>query len=210
METLALDYAPRALDASWPTRRWAEPVHGRPGEAPLGLRLGHASDSAMVLVCTFPRARFDASTLGSDPAREIAYETTYTLVNLALHQIRVPGARPDGLVGSLVQFARQQADRYRDWSGTQWGDQAVHMTGLAGWQSGFTLACPDVYVIVHACGVTLGEVALSAADDLTGYEVSSGPLQAGSMTWELWRSQDTRGYEDLASVLIARQAPLSS
>jgi hypothetical protein len=204
METLALDYAPRALDATWPMRRWAETVHGRRGEAPLGVRLGHASDSAMVLVCTFPRARFDACALGGDPARELAYETTYTLVNLALHQIRVPGERPDGLVGSLVQFARQQADRYRDWAETKWGTQAVRMTGMAGWQSGFTLACADVYVVVHACGIALDELQLLTLADLAGYDVSSGPLQAGSMTWELWRSQDTLGYEDLARVLITR------
>jgi hypothetical protein len=204
MESLALDYAPRALNASWPSRRWAETVHGRRGEAPLGVRLGHASDSAMVLVCTFPRARFDASTLGGDPGREIAYEATYTLVNLALHQIRVPGTRPDGLIGSLVQFASQQADRYREWAGTQWGGQAALMTGMAGWQSGFTLACTDVYVIVHACGIALDEVQLVTLADLAGYELSSDPMQLGSMTWELWRSQDSLGYEDLARVLIAR------
>jgi hypothetical protein len=204
METLALDFAPRALNASWPTRRWAEPVHGRRGEAPLGIRLGHASNSAMVLVCTFPRARFDASTLGGDPAREIAYETTFTLVNLALHQIRVPGARPDGLVGSLVHFATQQADRYRDWASTQWGDQAALITGMAGWRSGFTLACSDVYVIVHACGFTLDDVRLLALADLSGYEASTDPLQIGAMSWELWRSQDALGYEDLARVLVER------
>ena len=71
----------------------------------------------MVLTCTYPRARFDdeVSVTGSDVIREIAFETTYAQINLALHQIRTPGARPDGLIGSLVRYANQQADRYRDW-----------------------------------------------------------------------------------------------
>src|SRR5215472_13862528 len=154
MDTLAIDFVPMGLEAAWPTQRWVEPVSGYADDPPKGIRLGHASASAMVLTCTFPRARFDAEVAGAgaDPVREVAFEATFALINLALHQIRVPGARPEGLVGSLMQFANQQANRYRDWATTKWGEEDAAIIGMASWQSGFSLAYPDVYVIAHACG----------------------------------------------------------
>ncbi len=205
METCAIDFVPWGLEADWPTRRWIEPIHGRGGELVRGLRLGHASDSAMVLACTMPRARFDAevASSGSDPIREVAFETTYAQVNLALHQIRAPGARPDGLIGSLVRYAGQQADRYRDWPGTHWGVESASITGLASWQSGFSLAFPDVYVIVHACGVGLDRMRLQPVRDLSGYDLSQDPLEIGAMHWELWPSRPELNYDDLARTLVA-------
>src|SRR5262252_9306362 len=154
MEMSAIDFVPWGLDADWPSRRWIEPVWGRDGSV-RSMRLGHASDAAMVLTCTYPRARFDdeVDPACSDPVREIAFETTYTQVNLALHQIRTPATRPDGLVGSLVRYASAQADRYREWPTVKWGTAAASMTALASWQSGFSLDYPDDYVIVHACGI---------------------------------------------------------
>jgi hypothetical protein len=160
----------------------------------------------MVLVCTYPRDRFDdeLTSSGADPVREFAYETTFTLINLALHQIRVPGARPDGLVASLLQFADQQADRHREWATTHWSLEAASIIGLAGWQSGFSLAYPEVYVAVHACGAGIDQLRLVPAHDLSGYEASSDPLRLGAMHWELWRSEPAIGYEDLARVVVAR------
>jgi hypothetical protein len=97
METSAIDFTPMGLDADWPARRWLELINGRHDKPARGVRLGHANDSAMVLTCTYPRARFDdeVSATGSDPVREIAHETTYSQINLVLHQIRTPGSRPD-------------------------------------------------------------------------------------------------------------------
>jgi hypothetical protein len=206
MDTLAIDFVPWGLEASWPSRCWLEPISGRTGYPPRGIRLGHASSSAMVLICTMPRQRFDeeiAST-GADPMREIAYETTFALINLALHQIRVPGARPDGLVGSLVQFANQQADRYRDWATTHWGLEEAGIVGMAGWQSGFSVAYPDAYVMAHACGVGIDTLRLQPVHDLSDYELAADPMQLGAMHWELWRSHPAVGYEDLARVMVAR------
>ncbi len=55
METAAIDFAPWGLDADWPSRCWLEPIYGRRRRArPQGVRLGHASDAAMVLTCTLP------------------------------------------------------------------------------------------------------------------------------------------------------------
>jgi hypothetical protein len=205
MDTLAIDFVPWGLDAAWPSRCWVEPVSGYADDPSKGVRLGHASDAAMVLTCTFPRARFDAEVAGagSDPVREVAFETTFALINLALHQIRVPGARPDGLVGSLVQFANQQANRCRDWATTHWGLEEAAIIGMAGWESGFSLAYPDVYVIAHACGVGIDTVRLQPVQELSGYELTTDPLELGAMHWELWRSQPAVGYEDLARVLVA-------
>jgi hypothetical protein len=206
MDTPAIDFSPWGLDASWPSRWWVEPIPGRRSDLPRGVRLGHSSASAMVLTCTFPRARFDeeVASSGADPVREIAYETTFALINLALHQIRVPGARPDGLVGSLVQFASQQANRHHEWATTRWGSEAASITGMAGWQSGFSLAYPDAYVIVHACGVGIDKLQLIPVQDMSGYEISTDPLELGAMTWELWRSELAVGYKDLARVLVTR------
>jgi hypothetical protein len=206
MDIAAIDFVPWGIDAPWASRRWVEPIHGRRADPPRGIRLGHASAEAMVLTCTFPQQRFDAevASAGSDPVREIAFETTFALVNLALHQIRVPGARPEGLIGSLVQFASEQANRYRDWPVTHWGEETASITGMAGWQSGFSLAYPDVYVIVHACGVGFDQLRLVPAQDISGYELSTDPLSLGAMIWELWRSQPALGYEDLARVLVGR------
>lgn len=203
METSAFDFTAWGLDAEWPALRWIEPIHGRRGQPVRGVRLGHADDSAMVLTCTYPRARFDADTTASgfDPVREIAFETTYTQVNLALHQLREPAERPDGLVGSLVSHASQEADRYRDWPVTRWGEQEASTTRLASWQSGFTAADPATYVIVHACGVPIDEVRLTTVRDLYGYEPSRNQAAAGAMHWELWPSRPDLGYEDLAGVL---------
>lgn len=205
METLAIDFVPWGLAADWPTRRWVEPVSGHAEDPPRGIRLGHASDSAMVLTCTFPRDRFDAEVAGAgaDPVREVAFETTFALINLALHQIRAPGARPDGLIGSLMQFATQQANRHRDWATTQWGEQDASIIGMAGWQSGFSLAYPGVYVIAHACGVGIDSLELQPVEDMSGYDLSTDPMEVGAMHWELWRSEPAVGYEDLANVLVA-------
>jgi hypothetical protein len=206
METTAIDFVPWGLDAAWPSRRWLEPIYGRRDELVRGVRLGHASDSAMVLTCTYPRARFDdeADTTGSDPIREIAFETTYTQINLALHQIRTPGARPDGLIGSLVRYASQQADRYRDWPSAHWGVERASTTRLASWQSGFSLGYPEVYVIVHACGIGIDSLRLTPVrEDMPGYDRSQDPLQIGAMHWELWPSRPELSYDDLTRTLVA-------
>jgi hypothetical protein len=206
MELSAIDFVPWGLDADWPSRRWIEPVYGGRDGVLRAIRLGHASDSAMVLSCTYPRAGFDGELDGAscDPVREIAFETTYAQVNLALHQITTPGTRPDGLISSLVRYASQQADRYCDWPKVHWGVEAASTTRLASWQSGFSLDYPDVYVIVHACGVGIDQLRLkSAGTDLPGYGLSEDPLDAGAMHWELWPSRPELGYDDLARTLVA-------
>jgi hypothetical protein len=206
MEMIDIDFVPWGLDADWPNLRWLEPVYGRRDGLARGVRLGHASDTAMVLTCTFPRDRFDeeVDAPGGDPVRELAFEATYALINLALHQIRTPGARPDGLIGSLVRYASQQADRYRDWPATHWGVEAARTTRLASWQSGFSLVYPEVYVIVHACGIGIDKLRLKpVGDDMPGYGLSQDPLQAGAMHWELWPSRPELDYDDLTKTLVA-------
>jgi hypothetical protein len=205
MDTDAIDFIPWGLEGMWPTRCWLEPIYGRRNEPPRGLRLGHASDTAMVLVCTYPRARFDPEIggAGAGPVRELAYETTFNLINLVLHQIRVPGERPDGLVGSLVQFASQQADRHGEWATTHWGLEEASIIGLAGWQSGFTLAYPDSYVIVHSCGIDNDQIRLQQVRDFSPYTPTGHLLDVGAMRWELWRSEPSLGYEDLTRVLVS-------
>ncbi len=206
MELSAFDFDPWGLDADWPSRRWTEPVYGRRDGLVRGVRLGHASDTAMVLSCTYPRTRFDdeVDPADFDPVREIAFETTYTQLNLALHQIRTPGDRPDGLISSLVRYASQQADRHADWPSISWGTEAASTTRLASWQSGFSVAYPEVYVIVHACGIDIDRVRLkSMAADMPGYGVSQDPLDVGAMHWELWPSRPELEYDDLAKTLVA-------
>lgn len=206
METSAIDFTPWGLDTDWPVRRWLEPIHGRRDQPARGVRLGHVSDSAMVLTCTYPRIRFDeeVSASGSDPIREIAFETTYTQINLALHQIRTPGERPDGLIGSLLRYASQQANRYQEWPDVHWGAEAASTTKLGSWHSGFSLAYPDAYVIVHACGTGIDQVRLTPAEDLSSYDFSKDPLEIGAMHWELWPSGPELAYDDLAPTLVAR------
>jgi len=206
MELSAIDFVPWGLDAGWPSRCWIEPISGRRDGLVRGVRLGHASDSAMVLTCTYPRTRFDDEVApgSSDPVRELAFETTYAQINLALHQIKTAGTRPDGLIGSLVRYASQQADRYRDWPSTRWGVEAATTTRLASWQSGFSLGYPDVYVIVHACGVGIDGLRLkSVGADMPGYGLSQDPLEIGAMHWELWPSRPQLGYDDLTRTLVA-------
>jgi len=144
METAAIDFVPWGLEATWPSRRWLEPVDGRRDGPPRGVRLGHASDSALLLVCTYPRARFDAEMpgTGADLVRELAFEATFALINFALHQIKVPGGRPAGLVGSLVSYASQQADRYLDWDTTHWGMDPAGQAGAAAWPGQLAQAGP--------------------------------------------------------------------
>ncbi len=205
MDTTPVDFVPWGLDADWPSRRWLEPSYGGRGALASGVRLGHASDSAMVLTCTFPRAQVDheVRAAGLDAVREIAFETTYTQINLALHQIRTPGARPDGLIGSLVRHASQQADRYRDWPSTQWGADAASTTRLASWESGFSLAYPEVYVIVHACGIGIDRLRLTPVGlEMPGYDLSQDPLDIGAMHWELWPNRPELGYDDLTKTLV--------
>jgi hypothetical protein len=205
METSAIDFTCWGLDADWPSLRWIEPIRGRGDQSARGVRLGHASDSAMVLTCTYPRATFDdeARAAGFDPVREIAFETTYTQVNLALHQIRTPAERPDGLVGSLHNHATQQADRHRDWPGARWGKHAARTTRLASWKSGFSLAYPASYVIVHACGLAIEDMRLRPIGDLSAYDLSNDPAEPGSMRWELWPARPDVGYDELATTLAA-------
>jgi hypothetical protein len=206
MELSAIDFVPWGLDADWPSRRWIEPVYGRRDGLVRGVRLGQASDTAMVLSCTYPRTRFDdeVDPANSDPVREIAFETTYTQINLVLHQIRTAEARPEGLIGALVRYASQQADRHRDWPNASWGAEAASTTRLASWQSGFSLGYPEVYVIVHACGIDIDRLRFkSVAADMPGYGVTEDPLDIGAMHWELWPSRPELGYEDLARTLVA-------
>jgi hypothetical protein len=213
METAAIDFVPWGLEAAWPSRRWLEPVDGRRDGPPRGVRLGHASDSALVLVCTYPRFRFDAEMpgTGADLVRELAFETTFALINFALHQIKEPGGRPAGLVGSLVSYANQQADRYLDWGTTYWGmasngppgpaawpGQAVARTiGLGGWRSGFSIANADAYIVVHACGVSLDHLLLTPATDPSAYGLEAEPPLLGQMHWELWPNHQELSYDDL-------------
>lgn len=203
METSVTDFAAWGIAADWPSLRWIEPIYGRGDQPARGMRLGHASDSAMVLTCTYPRDRVDdeARAWGFDPVREIAFETTFTQVNLALHQISKLAERPDGLVGSLVSHARQLADGYRDWPVTRWGEQEASTTSLASWQSGFSVGYPDAYVIVHACGVDIEQVELETLDDLSGYELSEDPADAGAMHWELWPARPDFSGDELAAML---------
>jgi hypothetical protein len=203
MDMSAIDFVPWGVAADWPTRRWIEPVRDRDGSV-RGIRLGHASASAMVLSCTYPRLRFDGDdgATSRDLVRDVAYETTYTQINLVLHQIRTPGGRPEGLVGSLVRYASQQADRYREWPTATWGREAARTTALASWQSGFSVDYPDVYVIVHACGVDIDTLELSLAGaDMPGYGLDQDPLDVDAMHWELWSSRPELGYDDLAKTL---------
>jgi hypothetical protein len=205
METADIDFNPWGLEADWPSRRWLEPIYGRRGEIVRGVRLGHASTLAMVLTCTYPRIRFgeELTAAGSDPIREIAFETTYTQINLALHQIKVPGARPDGLIGSLVRYASEQADRHAEWPRAQWGTEVASTTKLASWQSGFSLAYRDVYVIVHACGIDIDQVRLMPAGDLSSYLHGADPSEVGAMHWELWANRPELAYDDLTRTLVA-------
>jgi len=204
MEIAAIDFSPFGLDADWPSRRWLELIHGR-GEDVRGVRLGHASTSAMVLVCTYPRSSFGEPGAEAmlDPIREVAFETTYAQVNLALHQIRTPGARPDGLISSLVRYACEQADRYREWPDSRWGAEVAATTRLASWQSGFSLAYHDVYVIVHACGIQFEQLRLAAVSDLSAYHHGVDPLEIGAMHWELWPERPELAYDDLLRTLVA-------
>jgi hypothetical protein len=184
--------------------RWVEPIPGHRNQPVRGVRLGHANDSSMVLTCTYARRRVDeeARAWGFDPVREIAFETTYTQANLALHQISKLTERPDGLVPSLIRHARQRADGYRDWPVTQWGGQeASTATSLGSWQSGFSLAYPDAYMVVHACGVDIDQIVLERLDDLAGYEFSDDPAGVGAMHWELWRARPDFGGRELAAML---------
>ncbi len=203
MDTSVTGFTAWGLAAGWPSLRWVEPIHGRRDQPVRGMRLGHASDSAMVLTCTYPQRSVDeeAMTWGFDPVREIAFETTYTQANLALHQISKLAERPDGLVGALVRYARQRADGYRDWPVTCWGGPEASTTSLASWQSGFSLGYPGAYVIVHACGIDLDQVELEDLVDLSGYEFSDDPTEVGAMHWELWRSRPDFGADQLAAML---------
>ena len=205
MEIAAIDFSPLGLDADWPARRWLELIHGRRSEGIRGVRLGHASTSAMVLACTYPRSSFGEAgpDTALDPIRELAFETTYAQVNLALHQIRTPGERPDGLIGSLVRYAGQQADRYREWASVHWGADVAATTRLATWQSGFSLSYPDVYVIVHACGIQIDQLQLAAVGDLSVYHQGVDPLAIGAMHWELWANRPELAYDDLTRTLVA-------
>src|SRR6266481_8325679 len=130
METTATDFVHWGLDADWPSQRWLEPVSGRRDDLKRSVRLCHSSATAMVLTCTYPRLWFDdqVDPAAFDPVREIAFETTFTQVNLVLHQISTPGARPEGLIGSLVRYASQQADQYRAWPSVHWDVEAARMT----------------------------------------------------------------------------------
>jgi hypothetical protein len=204
MEMSAIDFVPWGLKATWPSRQWIEPVYGHRDGLLRGIRLGHASDSAMVLTCTYPRTRFNDDMMAADfdPAREIAFETTYTQINLALHQVKTPGTRPDGLIGSLVRYASQQADRHRDWPTAKWDAALARTTRLASWQSGFSLGYDDVYVIVHACGIAIDRIRLtSVGADMAGYGHEQDPLDVDAMHWELWPSGPELGYDDLAQTL---------
>jgi hypothetical protein len=204
METSVTEFTAWGLAAEWPSVRWVEPIHGRRNQPVRGVRLGHANDSSMVLTCTYARRRVDeeARAWGFDPVREIAFETTYTQANLALHQISKLTERPDGLVPSLIKHARQRADGYRDWPVTRWGGhEASTATSLASWQSGFSLGYPDVYVVVHACGVDIDQIELERLDDLSRYEFNDDPADVGAMHWELWRARPDFGGHELAAML---------
>ncbi len=203
METAVTDFTAWGIAADWPSLRWIESIQGRGDEPAKGVRLGHASDTAMVLTCTYPRARVDheASVWGFDPVAEIAFETTYTQANLALHQVK-PAERPEGLVGSLVSHAYQRAKSFREWPVTRWGEQAASTSSLASWQSGFSLDYPDAYVIVHACGIGIEQVEPVKLTDLSGYERSKDPTGLGDMHWELWPARPDFSCEELTAMLM--------
>ena len=81
-------------------------------------------------------------------------------------------------------------------------DRAARQVTLAGWQSGFSLAYPDAYVVVHACGIGIEQLRLFPVSDLGRYELSTDPLAPGAMRWELWPGRQELGYNDLARLLV--------
>jgi hypothetical protein len=86
---------------------------------------------------------------------------------------------------------------------TDWGGEAASTTRLASWQSGFSLAYPEVYVIVHACGTGIDQLRLiPVGADVPGYDLTQDPLEIGAMHWELWPSRPELGYDDLARTLV--------
>jgi hypothetical protein len=141
-------------------------VDGRTGpeHRPWGITLAHANRTQFVMVTAHPRDWFQESMVGpgGDVTEEVALSLTMVQVNLALSglQRQVKDSTP-GLIKALVRRGERTAHLHQHWTRAQWtvrgadlpGDQATaSLTSLAGWQSGFTLDHPDLYLIIHTYG----------------------------------------------------------
>jgi hypothetical protein len=143
------------------------------------VQLGHASESAVLYVCTYPRSRFDTvmTQTGDSPLREVACAVTHQMVNRVLTQAGVTGPQRDSLRRVAVHYAENRAAAYQSWQTAGWhvitaepagGEIPARITSLAGWQSGFA-ATADSYIAAHGYGTTLDDISLRPVLDSAVY-----------------------------------------
>src|SRR5258708_39594358 len=87
------------------------------------------------------------------------------------------------------------------------GQHALARTiGLGGWRSGFSIANPDAYIVVHACGASLDHLLLAPVTDPSAYRLAAQPPLPRQMHWELWPNHQELSYDHLALPPGARPA----
>ncbi len=194
-----LDFVPYGAAGSLPSaHRWLEFLEGPSAGPPTGIMLGHASESALLFVSTYPRSRFDAAMAPDDKKRqlqEVAFSVTHRLINCVLVELALHGDERSRLIRSLARFADEQAVNYRGWSSDRWqlkmtDEQSetadAFVISLAGWQARFTAAHPYLYIAAHAYGADLAELALSPVTETSAYNFeAAAPSSARILSFHL-------------------------
>lgn len=179
---MIVDFVPEGLDGRWPSR-WLDFLEG-PSTGPFyGVFLGHASTSATIYVCTYPRSRFEAEMTpptDGDPLRELAFNSVHHMINRVIAQVGLAGTQRDSLTRLLTQYSNSRATEYQAWGTVKWhvttAESAAEeidarTTSLADWQAGFAVA-GDIYVSVASYGIALDNISLVPVFDSTVYGFS--------------------------------------
>jgi len=173
-ETAPVEFAVYGLADAWP-REVLTMIDGSGGQPPWGVTVGHTDGTRWVEVTTFGRARFDVAMRPEDDGRhELAFAAAHGQISRSLAvltRLAIDSA-PD-LIRRLCEYAERQARGQSSWPRTIWTiieGQAnrrvrAYTNSFAGWESGFTTELPEQYLVVHAFGIAIDDLSLSAVND---------------------------------------------
>ena len=173
----ALDFPLYGLVGEWDPPRWLDFVEGPLGSPASGvwLRYGsahvHDAHEPWVRVATLRRDRY--SHLRANPnsvPRDAAFSAMLTLVDATMPQ---PAGRPGNYDHRIVDFAQSEADRHDLWPQATWSVGQLPVPApvfaWAGAWAGFTMAVPDVDIVVVGSGIDPNGLTLEEVNDASVY-----------------------------------------
>ncbi|MEN3361644.1 MAG: hypothetical protein V7637_5626 [Mycobacteriales bacterium] len=186
----APDFTLYGLDEPWAGPGW---VAGMGGPGPLAtLSLGHllADRRYGVTVKTAARDRYDRGWAAEyrDPVEAVAAEAVVELIAATWPDPEI--MRQVDWLEDVYSHGSRRAREHRSWERVSWSVDGVAVDAVcwhfAGAWTGFTIALPDVYIVVTAVGVDPAAIRLRRLTDAAlygfelGVDITIGQMATGA------------------------------